>query len=170
MNELTIPTTSELMATYFRFLRWVATIMALTCLMMFIYGTYFEHPYLRYQNLPFDVITERLEPGQIADFVVERCNDDKIKHQYKITHWLHPTNSNPKAGLTLPDIMMEPVDLEILPGCHRTVSKVNKIPLTTPPNKYIPQGYAIVEGKFHTFQIEWYAEEIEVVPAGGTKP
>lgn len=123
-------------------------------LVLYLWASRFEAPFLYYQNLPFPVMAT-VHAGDVVQLQVERCNSDSITHKYRTTRKL--TNAETGKDDLLPD-----VEVEIKPGCHRSTSKVNEIPPTTTPGTYIVGGIAEVEGRFRRHQIPWYSEPFQV--------
>jgi hypothetical protein len=156
MTETTIPTTSQLMMGYFRFLRWVSVIMALTCLFMFLWGMFFELPVLRYQNLPFVSLQPIVMAGQPAMFTVARCSTAQDPINYSSSRNL----KNMTSGVVtlLPDIQ-----ISIAPGCTRAVSKINETPLNMPSGTYQAFGMSKVPGRFRSYDVPWNTESFIVV-------
>lgn len=129
---------------------------ALACIAVgsFVWSTYFERPYLHYQNLPFPVLAT-VRAGDAVQLSVERCNSHAVKRTYDTTHTL--TNLDTRRDDILPN-----VTVDIKPGCHRGVSKINLIPANTVPGYYLVSGVAAVDGMFVKHKIAWYSEPFEV--------
>ena len=134
--------------------------MFFTCAAFVIYGRYFEQPFLYYQNLPFPPIFRIVTVGSLVPLEVERCSRSDKKETYTTTRrQVHL----PKEGETkLPDIILESKDVDILPGCHRELSKLNTASPFTPPGTWMFTGTALVPGLIRTHEIQWYSEPVEV--------
>ena len=52
--------------------------------------------------------------------------------------------------------------MSIQPGCHRGVSKLNKLPEKISPGEYRISGVALVPGSVLRFDVPWYSEPFEI--------
>lgn len=136
-------------------------LITVTALIVFIvtlvvWSTFFEEPYLYYQNLPFPQM-EVAHAGEPVALSVERCSKATKSKTYTTTHSLK--NEVTGTSELLPDI-----SLSIEPGCHRSLSRINFIPTKTPVGKYSVYGTAIVETFIGKKEVPWYSEPFEVLP------
>lgn len=136
----------------------LASALAVSCIGIGIWAKYYELPWLYYQNLPFPTMMPQVYPGDVAPLQVERCNSSGEKKLYNTTHNLR----NEKTGLSemLPDRR-----IDIDPGCHRTISKINTVPLTTKPGIYTVWGTGVIQMRIGEREVPWYSEKFEVLPA-----
>jgi hypothetical protein len=134
----------------------VALSLAALILGGYFFGITVEQPYLRYQNVPFPVITRTVRAGEPVRLMVARCNDDSVRHGYLVTHMLR--NLDTGGFVLLPDVWVE-----IAPGCATAISQLNIVPPGTPPGTYEASGRALVDGRFANHQVMWRSEPFEVV-------
>lgn len=127
----------------------VLSVAALTYLM------FFEPPFLSYPGLPFKVAAPA-RPGESVQLQVTRCNSDKSKRTYQLSHTLVSVDTGRywvlPAGI-----------VSIKPGCASGVSAANVVPIGTPPGVYVVEGYAEVQGTIRTFDVHWYSEPFRVM-------
>jgi hypothetical protein len=136
----------------------LGTVMGMTVLIsgLFAWSTWFETPYLYYQNLPFPT-QEKVHAGDAVKLSVERCSRAGQTKTYMTTHTLR--NETTGAPTLLPD-----VSVSIEPGCHRSNSRINEIPRKTAPGIYTVSGVAVVETFTSKREVKWYSEPFEVLP------
>jgi len=127
----------------------------------YLFGVNSEQPYLRYTSLPFPALTRTVRPGETVQLRVARCNDDRVRHDYLVTHMLRNT-------VTGDFVLMPDVWVEIEPGCTVATSLINVVPPGTPPGTYEASGRALVSGRFGNHQVLWRSEPFEVLK--GDKP
>lgn len=123
---------------------------------LYVWANHFEQPYLYYQNLPFPAMASA-KPGEAVPLSVERCNRTGITQSYNTTHALKPIKPQGSS------IILPSVKVEIAPGCHRSISKINVIPPNTKPGVYSVSGIAEVRGMFRRHEVPWYSEPFEVI-------
>lgn len=125
-------------------------------LCLFLWSSYIEQPYLRYQNLPFPTVIEQVRPGDAIPMIVERCNTSKESQSYSTS--LAFRNEKTKVSEKLID-----TQVVIEKGCHRDLNLAYSVPLDTKPGFYRISGVAVIEGAFIKHYVEWYSEPFEVV-------
>jgi hypothetical protein len=121
-----------------------------------------EKSFLTYENIPFPPVVFSARPGDIVPLSVERCNHDKISHNYTTTHALK--NTKTQEVVLLPEMMVN-----ITPGCTSAISLINRIPPGTPPGHYIVFGTAETRGTLRTHYVDWHSQEFEVLPVEKNK-
>ena len=124
---------------------------------LYMYAAHIEEPYLYYQNLPFPGDSP-IVAGEPVSLSVERCNRSSTVKRYGTTHTL--TDVESRQTVLLPN-----VEVSIEPGCHRSISKINIVPVDTKTGRYIVSGVATVDGAFSTHRIAWYSEPFDVIAA-----
>lgn len=122
----------------------------------YLFGVNLEQPYLRYTNLPFPPVKERVRAGEAVQLQVGRCNDDPIPHGYLLNRTLK--NLQTGALVLLPDVWVE-----IPPGCTYAISQIHIVPPGTPPGLYEASGRAMVQGRFGNHQVRWYSAPFTVI-------
>lgn len=127
------------------------------CGALVVWGFYFEKPYLEYRNLPFPPTLQRVRPGQIIPLTVVRCSSADDVRSYTVTHELR----NEVPGK--PTVIMPAELVAITPGCHRSTSLINLVPLGTPGGAYRVHGIAIVSGALRSISVPWTSQPFEVI-------
>ena len=145
-----------MMKMYFLFLKWLSCALTLTCLTLFVWGTFFETPYLSYQNLPFTSLQPIVLAGSAATFSVARCNKSDKEILYTTSRNLR--NVTTGVVTLLPDI-----NLSLPLNCTRAISKINEIPESEKSGNYVAFGTAKVPGRFRTYDVRWNTEPFIVV-------
>lgn len=138
---------------------WMLRILAVfgtVSVLIFVYGMFFEPPYIRYQNLPFPVATP-VEQGRTVPIIIERCNDSKNERVYMSARTL--VNTDNGVSVQLPE-----ATVSLKPGCDRTISRSVTVPIETPPGNYRIEGEAIAQGLVRKQRVDWYTEQFQVIP------
>jgi len=142
--------------TTFNGLMRIASTLAVLGLAVYVWGQYFEKPYLTYKNLPFPSFTEQAKPGELVQIRVERCSTSNKPEKYRMTRTM-------RNEVTREVSILPPIEVGIAPGCHRANSKLHFVPPSTPPGIYTLWGISTVGGYLRTHQIIWYSEPFEVL-------
>lgn len=132
----------------------VAAAMLASLALIFVWANYIEKPYLSYENLPFQVMTKP-KAGEVVELLVERCNNSKKTQSYNTTRAV--LNLKTKEVITLADARVS-----IDSGCHRGVSRLNKLPDKLPAGLYKISGVALIQGSILRFEVPWYSEPFEI--------
>ena len=132
----------------------VAAAMLASLALIFVWANYIEKPYLSYENLPFQVMTKP-KAGEVVELLVERCNSSKKAQSYNTSRAV--LNLKTKEVITLADARVS-----IESGCHRGVSRLNKLPEKLPAGLYKISGVALVPGSVIRFEVPWYSEPFEI--------
>lgn len=147
----------------FDILLWATSGCAVFVAGVLVYGLYVEKPFLHYQNLPFPPLVKQVQPGSTIPLEVERCSRSNEKQTYVTTRRLVHV---PKAGEEkLKDVLLESKTVDIAPGCHREVSKLNEAPPKTSAGAWFVTGLALVKGVLRVHPVEWYSATFEIVEA-----
>ena len=130
---------------------------AASVISVLLYIIWFEKPYLSYTGGDFVVMKSQLNAGDKLPMIVERCNSDKIPRSYSVSRALREVNT----GNIIP---MDPFYSLAMPGCNTAhPSLVHKIPIDTPPGRYVFFGGAEVHGTVRTFDINFKSQQFDVV-------
>ena len=136
----------------------LASMLFCACIGLAIWAKWFEPSWLSYQNLPFPAKITQVYPGDALPLEVERCNATNETQTYNTTH-------NLRNEKTHRSDMLQDKKTEVEPGCHRDTSRLNMIPIKTPPGIYSVWGTGMIQMRIGEREISWYSEKFEVLPA-----
>lgn len=128
-------------------------------------SVYNEKPFLSYSNTPFPVghlVDGEVVPvgpikaGEIVPLVVIRCNNTSRDMVYPIARTVERVDNREQ-------IMLDNSIVQIPPGCETGESRLNRVPLTTPPGRYRILGLSPVPTSFRVINVPWSSEEFEVI-------
>jgi hypothetical protein len=110
-------------------------------------------PILEYDHLPFTLVHpgQIFHQGDVIDLNVSRCNHSSKPIVYVVTRSVQ----NTVTGL---EYIEEGTPVPLMPGCHRDVSSINKVPMGAPPGTYVVHGL----GSYGSVQVEWFSQEFKV--------
>ena len=120
------------------------------------YFTLLERAWLVYSDPVLRVLGDNVLPGQPVVLLVRRCNRDSRVHTYLISHTLVSLDSQ-----RLPQIL-EGKAATIAPGCSTVESRINVIPLGTPPGRYLIEGASEVNGTLRNLSVGWVSDPFTV--------
>ena len=128
-----------------------------------VYFLYFEKPFLRYENIPFPPVGDKVVAGNTMPLTVRRCSTSKGMEIYTTTHSLYDVKNGQYY-------ILPAVQVAVMPGCITATSMMNIIPFNTPAGTYIVIGTAEVRGTLKNHYVDWYSQQFEVVaPKAGGK-
>lgn len=123
-----------------------------------MYLMLFEKPWLTYLNIPFPTELAKAREGETIPLRVKRCSTANVKRTFRVARSMVRVNEPGSSPMLLPDTISS-----IEPGCIEMISSFNKIPLGTPPGKYIIIGIVEIQGTFSEMMVEWHTQEFEVI-------
>ena len=123
----------------------------------YVYSAFIEEPYIKYNPMPFPVVTQTVYPGGVATATATRCNTQKHPITYKSSRRLTRENSNQPA------LVLESVLITIEPGCSSVATRINVVPENTPPGFYRFSGVAMVKGLIVEHEVGWNTDVFEVI-------
>lgn len=132
--------------------------MAITCAVLGLWAEFIEQPWFNYRNLPFPTAARTFYPGDVVLLNVERCNHTAKTQSYNTTHNMR--NEDTGISEMLPD---RRIDIE--PGCHPTLSRLNTAPITTKPGTYTLWGTAVIQMRVGEREVPWNTETFQILPA-----
>lgn len=118
----------------------------------------FDKSWLTYPNMPLPVLRTTVHAGEVVPLSVRRCNSGDTTRTYIISHSLVAIDGSQ------PEVVLPPITASAKRGCSTVESRINIVPLSTPPGVYRIDGTTEINGWVRNFSLLWYSEPFKVVP------
>lgn len=139
-----------------RYLNWLAFVVLLG---WGVYFLKFEQPFLSYEDMPFELLTPEVHPGEVVRFRVVRCNSTSEERAYSSSRTFVPTEPGKDR------VLLDGTTTSALPGCTPSISTLLVVPKGTPPGDYYAAGIAKVDSTFGPDkQVPWRTQVFRVLP------
>lgn len=149
-------------APYAKILRAVLLILILSqaALWMWLMREYLQPASLKYNEIPFRVISKQVHYGDRLLIEVDRCQLNHVPHSYLVVRELVPL-SRESEGAT---VSLGATSVWHAPGCEKVISSFNVVPSGIAPGRYYMRGVTEANDRLRPHTIQWYTEPFEVMP------